>query len=282
MPIYKLSPDPDERQEQTADAATPVPSTPAEQLETPAQTPQGGAASSPGATDLSASVTTKASFSPEWDADHQDPAVAAAVHVRLASFSAEGTVIMDASTPADTYELGFVQNLLSSTTTTLYVDSEGKPFRKCHFKYKTPILDGKKDSKPWMRSESVISINSKDYIVNASDRPNDYFVWDSTTDPSETTLDKAGKPGRLSSSSGKDSFVTWLVMRNKATKALSYRHWVTWEIDKSCKFDHATQKATNTGQGGSVSGQGTGQGAHTPVVSGSVANGSVKIEWTDP
>jgi hypothetical protein len=86
----------------------------------------------------------------------------------------------------------------------------------------------------------------------------------------------------LKSASGKDSFMTWLVLREKATGKVKCLHWAWWDVDWGCSFDYATRVGTSTGTGGTLNAQGSGQGALSPKLDGAVANKSISIVWNDP
>lgn len=238
-------------------------------------------------TDLSVDLGSKLGFSLWGDEQHQGTAAAISVH--LPKFSAEGTILMDEGVPEDTYELGFVQNLLGSIAIATYVDSDGKPFRNCLFTYPAPLLDSQKpkgsknskDPRPWMKNDSVVLVNAKNYIVNVADTPNWYFCWNSTDDPSEVKVDGNGKPGQLQSAAGRDSFVTWLAMREKNTGTMIYRHWVTWSVAWACAFNYANQTGSTTNLKGTVGSPGKGRGRYTPVLTGKVANDSLTTAWSD-
>jgi hypothetical protein len=188
-------------------------------------------------------------------------------------FFAAGSLFLDATKVADDeYELGFMQAVLASDMTAIYVDGAGTPVQTMHIGLgQVPVRDSEGGAGPWMRQRDVISINRENGATQTADTPRNLAPWQ-TPD----------KQGTLHASTGQDTFCTWLVLRHKAAGRLTALNWVCWNVDWGSAFEHATQKGTSTGGGGSVMGSGEGQGPFLPQTGSPVANDIVKITWGGP
>jgi hypothetical protein len=188
------------------------------------------------------------------------------------SFDAIGTVITDASVPTADYELGFMQAVIVSNLTAVYVGSDGLPSQTYQITLsKLPVRDAADGgSKPWYSQKDVKSLDDG-YKVSTDDQPRYTVPWQ--------TQDKQGS---LSYSSGVDYFSTWLVARHKSMGTLKFLYWVAWSVDWGCSFDFATRTGTKTGVGGQVTGQGDGQGPFTPLTDDPVANDVITKTWGGP
>jgi hypothetical protein len=191
-------------------------------------------------------------------------------------FSAAGRLVFDASVLDDACEMGFLQTLVASDTTAVYVDGDGAPFQTLRIHAAPlPIRDGEVGAAPWCKQGDVISVTAERTLTRMEDRPRQLLPW--STPVGKT--DKSGNRGRLVSCSGGDAFATWLVVREKATAALHFLWWATWVVDWACSFDFAKQVGTSTGAGGSLTGDGEGEGPATPVTDGPTANKSILVDW---
>jgi hypothetical protein len=188
------------------------------------------------------------------------------------SFDAIGTVITDASVPTADYELGFMQAVIVSNFTAVYLGSDGLPSQTYQITLsKLPVRDAADGgSKPWYSQKDVKSLDDG-YKVSTDDQPRNTVPWQ--------TPDKQGS---LSYSSGGDYFSTWLVARHKSMGTLKFLYWITWSVDWGCSFDFATRTGTKTGADGQVTGQGDGQGPFTPITDDPVANDVITTTWGGP
>ena len=133
-----------------------------------------------------------------------------------------------------------------------------------------PIRDSEVKDKPWSVPGDVKALSAKDgYIVNTSDRPDNWVPW--------RTPD--GK-GRLTGGKGADAFVTWLAARHKPSGAMYFLGWGYWTVDWGCSFDPVQETGKSTGAGGKAAGSGDGQGPITPLTGGAIANQSISDSWS--
>ncbi len=205
------------------------------------------------------------------------------VRINAGLFSAVGTVIMDARVPSDTYELGFVQNVVSSDATATYVDDAGNPVCTQRIWVDgTPCCDSlAADAVPWVRKNATISVNDQQYLVNHQDRPTQVFLLEANP---KALNGGVATTGKLKSVSGEDHFLTWLVLREKSTGKLNFTYWVHWAVDWGCSFSPTTKDGTMTGAGTQIIDRGEGQGALVPVVAvpPKVANAAIQVGPVTP
>lgn len=188
-------------------------------------------------------------------------------------FVTTGTVEPDATISLDDFELGLIQNLISSSMVATYVDSAGKPTWTMTISERSlPIRDSRAASAPWMNANAVKSLGAVGgKTVTAEDRPRNVAPWQ--------TKDQKGT---LVSTTGADLFATWLAVRHKTTKEFTMLASATWSVDWSCSFDFKAERGTVLGRGDLRSQGDEGQGPFTPITDGKIANDEITIKWTGP
>jgi hypothetical protein len=107
-------------------------------------------------------------------------------------------------------------------------------------------------------------------------------LWDQPfTSPPWNTPDRKGK---LNHHNGKDIFTAWMIVRNKsAPHTIQYLNWTSWEVDYSVTFNYASKGEKTvkkiTGETKNI-GSGKEKGKDDPVLSGPIANDSIKTKWS--
>jgi len=191
------------------------------------------------------------------------------------AYTAKGKVKIDGD-PDEVaqYEVGFLQTVYESNRDFYYSSAaqpSGKGAKKMTDYTKTqPGRDGDTGFEPWYGPETVFP-----YAKKASDTQSTRM--DDTPSSNNVWVKDFGKgPQYLVKTGGKDTFVSWLAVRNKRTKAVTELNNADWNVDYSAdvKVDKASpQNSTVTPSGKvTVTGTGDGRGAKTPLYKDPVAN----------
>lgn len=163
------------------------------------------------------------------------------------------------------------RNVTASKMIATYANSAGTPTWTLTISCPTPVRDAADDSPVWYSKTAVKEVNQPDgKNVESNDRPQNVIPWQ--------TKDKKGT---LISTSGLDSYCTWLAIRQKSSGAFTLLKWVTWEVNWACTFDFKTQGRNLTGTTRKT-GEGDGQGSHTAITSGKRAIEVTTMTWTGP
>jgi hypothetical protein len=136
-----------------------------------------------------------------------------------------------------------------------------------------PTMDGNRGgTPPWYHPTSTKDFTATNTTLHPkmSDNPAIQPPW--------TVTGTSGTVATLASSSGKDEFCSWLVVRQKSTGQINYLNYDTWEVDWAANYNASAKTGVGTGTGTRITGQGAGQGAATPVITGKVANESSIVE----
>lgn len=172
------------------------------------------------------------------------------------------------------YELGFLQTVFESNRDFYYAnatETPGKGAKKMTDYTKTqPGRDGDTGFEPWYGAETVFPFNkaaSDTQSTRMDDTPSSGNPWIQTFGKSTQYLVKTG---------GRDTFASWLAVRNKRTKAVTLLNNADWNVDYSAdvtvdKKAPANSTVTPSGKV-SVTGTGDGAGSKTPIYTDPVAN----------
>lgn len=153
-----------------------------------------------------------------------------------------------------------------------YVQTITSYFQESRYQYtlqKTPLATPIRDAwtgtpEPWYDNRSHTNAAAgRPVPVSMSDAPLHQAFW---YDP--------GPPNRLANTIRRVAFKTWLIARNRATRAIVYLKNITWGIDFAVNLD-SELKPTNVGAGMTSPTPGDGQGSGTPVLTGPIANDAV-------
>jgi len=191
-------------------------------------------------------------------------------------YTAVGTVkISGNKAEVGQHELGFLQTVFESNRHFHYAsatDTPGKGARKMTDYTKTqPGRDGDTGFEPWYGPETVKDFDAAVTDTKSTrmdDTPSSGQVWQN---------DFGTGMQQLKMTSGRDSFVSWLAVRNKRTKAVTLLNNASWYCDYGADIvvDPATpanSKVTPTSGKVAVTATGDGQGAKTPRYTDPVAN----------
>jgi peptidoglycan hydrolase-like protein with peptidoglycan-binding domain len=191
--------------------------------------------------------------------------------VESARFEIDGTVNPVSSIAASDFEIGFMQALIQSKMTAVYVDPTGRPAFEFEIgERQLPLRDSDKGVKPWMKNGTFKALDAPDgKKVHAEDRPRNIVPW----------LARDDKQAKLKSATGSDIFVTWLVARQKSTGSITALCWRVWNVDWTSSFDFATKKGTSTGSGSTLGATGDGNGPMAPLTGDPTANDSITLTW---
>ena len=85
--------------------------------------------------------------------------------------------------------------------------------------------------------------------------------------------------GNLAASTGKDSFCSWLVARQRSTGDVVFLNWATWEVDWTATYNSSAKTGRGNGSGTTITGSGEGQGALTPVLVDPMAKDRATRNW---
>jgi hypothetical protein len=98
-------------------------------------------------------------FAPWAVGAQQDPGIA----VFSPKFVVLGSVIADSSVSIADYEIGFMQAIVASQMTAIYVDNNGHPQQTLTIgEQSLPLRDSESGSKPWSKQQDVKSLNQQD------------------------------------------------------------------------------------------------------------------------
>ncbi|MCP5107596.1 MAG: DUF4157 domain-containing protein [bacterium] len=203
------------------------------------------------------------------------------VEIASAPYSPSGTVEVSGGTDAlaKGWEAGFIQAITNSKLKAHYIGSKKEKLRTEYI--------------PGPRRDALVSGGAPWYDPNNSNGPGrvgfkktnssvDVSLWDQpVTYPPWKTPDKKGK---LDHHDGKDIFTAWMIVREKKTpNTIHYLNWTSWEVDYSVTFNYAsTGSKTVKKITGSTKNTGSdkGKGKVNPVLSGKIANDSIKTVWS--
>jgi hypothetical protein len=198
------------------------------------------------------------------------------VDVRSAPYYSEGDVSATGGTDAEAsdWQAGFLQTALTSRVAFDYQDAgTGNHLVNLVYRLAGPTMDGLKGgTPPWYHPISTKDFTATNTTLHPkmSDNPSIQPPW--------TLTGTNGTIATLASSSGKDEFCSWLVVRQKSTQQINYLNYDTWEVDWAANFNAAAKTGAGTGTGTRITSQGAGQGAAVPVITGKVANESTIVE----
>lgn len=198
-----------------------------------------------------------------------------AVDVRATRYFCEGDVTASGGTDAEAadWQAGFLQTVTASRLAFDYQDSANAHLFFLVFRLAGPTRDGLPGgTPPWYHPSSTLTFATTNSTLHPSmnDAPGVQPPW--------TITGTTGTVAHLASSSGKDQFGSWLVVRQMSTGNISYLNWDTWEIDWAANYNATAKTGAPTGAGATITGQGAGQGAVTPVLVDPVANTSTIVE----
>jgi hypothetical protein len=184
----------------------------------------------------------------------------------------KGKVDPDSSVQIDDFELGILQTVLQARMVAVYVNSAGTPTWTLTISCPTPVRDAADNSPLWyFKTPAVKDLNAADgKQVESNDRPINVVPWQ--------TKDKKGT---LVSTSGLDSYCTWLAARKKSTGEFVFLSWASWSVGWGCTFDFKTEGRNLTGTT-EITGQGDGRGPNTPITTGKRAIEQTTMTWTGP
>ena len=232
------------------------------------------------------SPSTKLTWNPVWTPSVTNPAsivtfmtdafgpqTGRGIAIFGPKFVTTGTVAPDATINLDDFELGIIQNLITSSMVATYVDSVGKPTWTMTIGERAlPIRDSGTASVPWMKPDAFKSLGAVNgNTVTAEDRPRNVAPWQTKN-----------QKGTLVSTTGVDLFATWLAVRHRGTKEFTMLASATWSVDWNCSFDFKTERGMVLGRGDLHSSGVEGEGLFTPITDGKIANDQITITWTGP
>jgi hypothetical protein len=181
---------------------------------------------------------------------------------------------------AKNWEAGFIQTITHSKIQAHYKGSKSQktrtesvpvPKRDALVQSGAPWYDPNNTNGPGGR----VAFTTTNSTLNVS-------LWDKTkTYPPWTTPDGKGK---LDRNDGKDAFTSWMIARKKSSpNTIVYLNWTSWEVDYGVTFNYASANLkTVKAKTGSTknTGSGAGKGSVNPVLSGTIANSAISVNWT--
>jgi hypothetical protein len=170
------------------------------------------------------------------------------------------------------WEAGFVQTLLSTSRRGDYLKADGTHHQYFTVNVATPIRDGVDASNPPFYHAPFVKTFTKtnsSLTTRMEDTPSTEFPW--------ATPDGAGV---LRTTDGKDEFASWMIVRQKSTGDIVFLNWANWEVDWSARFSPVARTGAASGSGSQVTGSGTGQGSHAPVLGGPIPNATATVSFT--
>ena len=192
------------------------------------------------------------------------------------AYTAVGTVkIGGDKAEVGQYQVGFLQTVFESNRHFHYAsvtETPGKGAKKMTDYTKTqPGRDGDTGFVPWYGPETVKDFAAADPDTKSTrmdDTPSSGQVWQK---------DFGKGMQQLKMTSGRDTFVSWLAVRNKRTKAVTLLNNASWYCDYGADVtvDTATpanSKVTPTTGKVAVTSTGDGKGSKTPLYTDPVAN----------
>ena len=196
------------------------------------------------------------------------------LNVSSQDYNASGDVTVSGGTDTDAadWQAGFMQTAVSSNKDLDYRDASNTHVAFLKIAMPGAHRDGVAGVEPWYGNETVQNISATNSTVSPSmyDAPGvQHIPWE---------LSLGGSTGKLRSSTGKDEYCSWLMVRQRSTSNITYLNWDTWEVDWTAVYDPVAKTGSGTGSGCRVTGQGAGRGAVTPLTTDPVANGSDTVD----
>lgn len=235
----------------------------------------GGSSSAPPAPATPLTFSS-ASFSAGTGGSLTTPSTGGTLRIESSAYSPSGSVNVSGGTNAEAqdWEAGFIQTAKSFKNESHYIGSKKE-------KLQTYSIPGaRRDAlvaggEPWYDPNNVngngrkafTNTNSK-VSVELWDQPGVRVPWN--------TPDTKGK---LDHNEGKAVFTAWMIARKKTNpNTIHYINWTSWEVDFGVTFNYASSGTKSvksiTGKTKNM-GSGAGQGADTPILSGTTGNNSV-------
>jgi hypothetical protein len=191
------------------------------------------------------------------------------------AYTAKGKVnIKGAGAEVGQYEVGFLQTVFESNRHFYYrsaTETSGHGAKKMtDYTKAQPGRDGDTGFEPWYGPETVVPFAAsadETQSTRMDDTPSSFNDWVKDFGKGDQYLSKTG---------GRDTFVSWLAIRNKRTKAVTLLNNADWHVNYDAdvvvdKGNPANSKVTPIGSL-RVTGRGDGRGSKTPVYTDPVAN----------
>jgi hypothetical protein len=221
---------------------------------------------------------SSASYTPGSGAASTATPNAASLYVTTSGYISNGSVSASGGTDADAaaWDVGYLQLVRSTSRKGHYVGSPAATTYNINLPANT--RDGiNGTTAPWYNSSSpgmkAFTKTSSTESVQLGDQPQGPFPWD-TPD---------GK-GKLSYVDGKDTFTSWMIVRQRAApNTIQFIHWESWEAGFATTTNYASTGAkTVAAVTGATknTGSGAGQGSDSPNLTGGMANTIVTATWT--
>lgn len=183
----------------------------------------------------------------------------------------KGSVLPGPSINRAEFELGILQNVMTSNLVAHYADAAGVLNQSMTIS--CPRARDTADKSPlWYAASAAKQLSAGgETAVETNDSPQMPVPWQ-TSD----------KTGNLVATRGQDTYMTWLVVRRKSNSELIRVAWVRWDVDWGATFEFKTERRAVTGSG-SKNGEGVDEaGLIEPVVTGRTALEQTTVVWGGP